>query len=140
MTRNTPGGMPNIFPFMCYQDAPAAIDWLANAFGFEKLMVVPAPDGSISHAELVFGPGVIMLGSMKDDALEMKSPRKLHGVNQGIYIYVEEIDAHYDRAKSAGAEIVRELADTDYGSREYTARDLEGHLWSFGTYLPDTKS
>ncbi len=140
MSQHTPKGNPNIFPYMCYQDAPAAIEWLTRAFGFEKQMVVPAPDGSISHAEMVFGPGVIMLGSMKDDAQEMKSPRKLHGVNQAIYVYVEEIDAHYDRAKAAGAEIVRELADTDYGSREYSARDLEGHIWSFGTYLPVTKS
>jgi uncharacterized glyoxalase superfamily protein PhnB len=78
-----------------------------------------------------------MLGSARDDDLGMKSPRELPGVNQGVYVYVKDVDAHFARAKAAGAEIVRTLADTDHGSREYCARDLEGHLWSFGTYLPD---
>lgn len=138
MSQNTREGKPNIFPFMCYQDAPAAIDWLGTTFGFEKLMVVPGPDGTISHAEMMAGPGIIMLGSMKNDELGMRSPRDLHGVTQGIYVYVEDIDAHYDRTTSAGADIVRELNDTDYGSREYMARDPEGHLWGFGNYLPNT--
>ncbi len=123
---------------MRYQNAPAAIEWLANAFGFEKQMVVPGPNGAIAHAQMRFGNGVIMLGTVKDDGLGMKSPRDLRGVNQGVYFYLEGVDAHYERAKAAGAQIVRELKDTDYGSREYTARDLEGHLWSFGTYRPDT--
>jgi uncharacterized glyoxalase superfamily protein PhnB len=78
-----------------------------------------------------------MLGSMKDDNFGMKSPRDLGGVNQGLYVRVADTDALYTRAKAAGAEIVRELADTDYGSRDFMCRDLEGHLWSFGTYLPE---
>lgn len=140
MSQNTREGKPNIFPFMCYQDAPAAVEWLGKAFGFETLEVVPGPDDTIIHAEMMFGSGIIMLGSMKNDGFGMKSPKDLSGVNQGIYVYVEEVEAHYNRAKSAGAEIVRELNDTNYGSREYMARDLEGHLWSFGTYLPVAKS
>lgn len=135
MARHSPGNS-NIFPFLRYQDARAALAWLASAFGFEEQLVVPGPNGTIAHAQMRLGPGVIMLGSMRDDDLGMKSPRQLSGVNQGIYVFVEDVDAHFARAKAASAEIVRTLADTDHGSREYCARDLEGHLWSFGTYLP----
>ncbi len=133
MSQEKQEGKPNIFPFLRYQDAPAAVEWLARVFGFEKQMVVPGPGGTIRHAQMRFGPGVIMLGSVRDDA---RSPRDLPAVNQGIYVYVEDMTSHYARAKASGAEIVRDLEDTDYGSREYSARDLEGHLWSFGTYRP----
>ena len=122
---------PNIFPALRYKNGNAAVDWLGKAFGFEKQMVVPGPDGGVAHAQLTFGPGVIMLGSGKH---EPGNP--WDEVALGIYVYVEDVDAHYRRAKAAGAEIVRDLQDTDYGSREYSARDLDGHLWSFGTYHP----
>ena len=125
-----------LFPFLRYQDAPAAIDWLVKAFGFEDQMVVPGDNGTIAHAQLSFGTGVVMLATVRDDELQMKSPHDLGGVNQGIYVYLEEVDAHCERARAAGAEIIRGPENTDYGSREYTARDLEGHLWSFGTYRP----
>jgi uncharacterized glyoxalase superfamily protein PhnB len=128
-----------LFPFLRYRDAPAAIDWLVQAFGFEEQMVVPAENGTVAHAQLSFGPGVIMLGTARDDELRMNSPRDLGGVNQGIYIYLEDVDAHCERARAAGAEIIRGPEDTDYGSREYTARDPEGHLWSFGTYRPSAE-
>jgi uncharacterized glyoxalase superfamily protein PhnB len=127
-----------LFPALRYQDAPSAIDWLVTAFGFAKQMVVPGPDGTIAHAQLKFGQDVLMLGSSRDDALKLKSPRELGGITQSIYAYVPNVDAHYERAKAAGAEIVVELRDTEYGSREFSARDPEGHLWSFGTYLPET--
>jgi uncharacterized glyoxalase superfamily protein PhnB len=126
-----------LIPTMRYQDAPAAIDWLVKAFGFEKQLVIPNPDGTIAHAQLKFGPDFIMVGSSRDDVLSMKSPRELGGVTQSIYFYIPGVDVHYDRAKAAGAEIVIELKDMDYGSREYSARDPEGHLWHFGTYLPE---
>jgi uncharacterized glyoxalase superfamily protein PhnB len=124
---------PNIFPALRYEDGPAAVEWLGKAFGFEKQMVVPGPDGTIAHAQLAFGPGVVMLGSAVE---EPGKPNPWARVKQGIYVYVADVDAHYRRAKAAGAEIVRELQDTDYGAREYSARDPEGHLWSFGTYRP----
>ncbi len=136
MTQSTPEGTPNIFPFLRYKDAPAAIEWLISAFGFEKHSVTPEADGGIAHAELRFGPGMIMLGTAKDDILGMKTARDLGAVNQGIYVHVADVDAHHDRAKNGGAEIVFGLTDMEYGSREYSARDLEGNLWSFGTYLP----
>ena len=127
---------PNIFPGLRYKDAPAAIDWLVRAFGFEQQMVVPGPDDTIAHAQLTLGPGVIMLGSARDDELRLASPKDLGATTAAVYVYVSDVDAHYAQAKAAGAEVVRELADTDYGSREYSVRDPEGHLWSFGTYLP----
>ncbi len=125
-----------IFPFLRYEDAPAAFEWLARAFGFEKQMLVPGPDGTIAHAQLRYGGSLIMIGSVRDDVMHLKSPAEVGGATQGIYVHVDDVDAHHDRAKAAGAEIIMELEDTEYGSREYMARDLEGHLWSFGTYAP----
>ena len=128
---------PAIVPCLSYRDAPAAIAWLKEAFGFTENMIVPGPDGTIAHAQLAFGSGLIMVGSERDDELAMRIPCDLGGITQSIYIVVDDADAHYARAVEAGAEIVRELQDTDYGSRDYSARDPEGHLWNFGTYRPD---
>jgi uncharacterized glyoxalase superfamily protein PhnB len=131
MSQNT----PVIYPALSYQDARAAIDFLTRAFGFEELMVVPGENGSIVHAELNLGPAVVMLGSNKP-VMGFVSPRDLPAVNSTLYVAIDDPDAHYQRAKSAGAEITRELNDTDYGSREYGAKDPEGHHWFFGTYRP----
>jgi len=125
-----------IFPFLRYSDAAAAIAWLVEAFGCERHAVHEAPDGTIAHAELRLGGDIFMLGTAADDFLGMKTPRQLGAVNQGLYVVVEDPDAHYARAKAAGAEIIMEPRDMEYGSREYGARDLEGNLWSFGTYRP----
>ena len=138
MVQDTQAVTQALFPFLRYRDAPAAIDWLEKAFGFVERLVIPNENGTVAHAELSLGPGVIMLATARDDDLRMKSPRDLGAVTQGIYVYLEDPDAHCKRARASGAEIIREPDDTDYGSREYTARDLEGHLWSFGTYRPST--
>ena len=130
---------PAIVPCLSYRDAPAAIAWLKEAFGFTENMVVPGPDDTIAHAQLALGNGMIMVGSERDDELQMRIPCDLGGVTQSIYVVVEDADAHYARAVAAGAEIVRELEDTPYGSRDYSARDPEGHLWNFGTYQPSTE-
>jgi uncharacterized glyoxalase superfamily protein PhnB len=127
---------PNMFPAFKYQDAPAAIDWLERAFGFTKQGVHAGEDGAIVHAELKLGTGVIMLGSTAPP----DAANPWADATQGLYVYVADVDAHYERAKAAGAVIVRELADTPYGSREYSAQDSGGNLWSFGTYYPDGKS
>ncbi len=124
-----------IYPALSYQDAPAAIEWLEKAFGFQKLMEVPGENGTIVHAEMALGPAVVMLATSKPE-MGWVSPRDLPAVNQTLYIAVDDVNAHYQRAKDAGAKIVRELNDTDYGSKEYGAIDLEGHHWSFGTYRP----
>jgi uncharacterized glyoxalase superfamily protein PhnB len=133
---------PDVIPFLRYEDAPAAIDWLERAFGFKRHTVVEGDDDGIDHAELRFGSGMIMLGSTREasqwesNAIQ-KIPRQLGGaVTGGIYVVVDDPDAHHERAKAAGAEIVSELTDQEYGSRDYSARDPEGYLWHFGTYRP----
>jgi uncharacterized glyoxalase superfamily protein PhnB len=122
--------LQHIFPGLRYKDAPAAIEWLGKAFGFEKRQVHEGPNGTIAHAELQLGPGIIMLSSDKDDVFGSRA-------GQGwVYVVVDDPDGHYERAKPAGAEIVMELTDQEYGSREYAAADPEGNVWSFGTYDP----
>jgi uncharacterized glyoxalase superfamily protein PhnB len=125
-----------MFPFAQYEDAAAAIDWLGEAFGFERHEVHEGETGTIVHAELSYGPSVFMIGSAAENGFGLSTARGLGAVTGGVYVCVEDVDAHYARARAAGAEIVRELADTTYGSREYLARDPEGNLWSFGTYRP----
>ncbi len=131
---------PDVIPAISYVDAPAAIEWLERAFGFERHMVHEGEDGTIAHAELRAGAGMVMLGSEREgaahDRFPVGSPRKVGGLTAGFYVIVGDPDAHHERARGAGAEIVMELTDQDYGSREYTARDPEGHLWTFGTYRP----
>ena len=125
----------NIIPSMRYVDAPVAIEWLCNVFGFRKHLVVPGENGTIAHAQLVLGNGMIMLGSDSSDEYgKVVSPLGKDGVNtQSCYIFIKEIDAH---AVAAGAEIIMEIADQDYGGRLYSAKDPEGHLWNFGSYDP----
>jgi uncharacterized glyoxalase superfamily protein PhnB len=125
-----------IFPALRYRDAPAAIEWLGRAFGFEARMVVDGAPGTVAHAELACGRAMIMLGSARaPDADEYSAAAPPPG-GTALYMVVEDPDAHHERARAAGAEIVRALNDTDYGSREYAARDPEGNVWSFGTYQP----
>lgn len=123
-----------ITPALFYKDGAAAIEWLSRAFGFEKRFAFANEQGVVEHAEMSFGPGVIMLGTAGASS-DWRSPRDLPGVSQTLSVYVADPDAHYARAKAAGAEIVQELEDKDYGARDYTARDLEGHYWTFGTYV-----
>lgn len=135
---------PNIYPALRYGDARAAIRWLCEAFAFQERMVHPGEDREVAHAELSLGPGIVMLGSRREDAstADDVASRSADGeidfarLPFSIYIAIEDVDAHCERARAAGAEIVRELQDTDYGSREYSVRDLEGNVWSFGTYHP----
>jgi uncharacterized glyoxalase superfamily protein PhnB len=124
---------PNIFPVLKYRDAHAALKWLHEAFGFEQVFATPGGDGSIVHAEMRLGPGMIMLGSSKG---ELAVEPDWRSAPASLYVAVSNVDAHCARARAAGAEITRELEDLDYGSREYSARDLEGHHWHFGTYRP----
>lgn len=131
-----PANTPNIIPGLRYRDARTAIDWLETALGFKATFVVPGEDGTVAHAQLRLGVGMIMLGSVRDDGWPVCSPQDAGAATQGVYIRVADIDAQYDRAKAAGAEIIQELQDTDYGSREFALRDPEGHPWGIGTYDP----
>jgi uncharacterized glyoxalase superfamily protein PhnB len=119
-----------IFPVLRYRDARAAIDWLVRAFGFQKQVEYERPNGKIGHAEVVYGAGALSISSVvPPDPKDAWS-----SVAQGIYVRVDDPDAHHNRAQTAGAEIVAPLEDTHFGSRDYTARDLDGYLWGFGTY------
>ena len=124
-----------IYPTLTYDDATSAIEWLCRVFGFTERLVIPGPDGTIRHSELSLGPGVIMVNSARPDSGRL-SPRSLPGVNQGICVQIEDLDTHYAQAKAAGAVILDELKDTEYGSRGYAVEDPEGHQWYFGTYRP----
>jgi uncharacterized glyoxalase superfamily protein PhnB len=128
-----------VIPCLRYRDAQAAIEWLCQAFGFEKHLVVPNQDGTIAHAQLSFGNGMIMLGSVVDSDFGrlMRQPDEIGGAEtQTAYVIVSDADAVYARAKSAGARIVLDIKDEDYGGRGFTCRDLEDHIWNFGTYDP----
>jgi uncharacterized glyoxalase superfamily protein PhnB len=126
-------------PALRYRDASAAIDWLCQVFGFARHAVYPGENGTIGHAELTLGGGMIMLGSAKDDEYGrgFKAPNELGGIEtRGVYIVVADADACHARAVAAGGVIVRPLQDTPYGSREFGVKDPEGHSWSAGTYNP----
>ncbi len=126
----------NIFPALRYPDADTALAWLAEAFGIEQREVYRDADGRIRHAELKLGEGLIMFGAYDEDGFVGGSPPDPRAATISLYIAVDDPDAVHARATRAGAEVVRELTDTDYGSREFSVRDLEGNLWSFGTYNP----
>jgi uncharacterized glyoxalase superfamily protein PhnB len=126
----------NIFPALRYRDANAAIEWLQRAFGFVEKAAYRGADGTVNHAELALGAGVVMLGQARPDGWLGGRAPDARASTVSIYVVVDDPDAHHEHAQTAGAEIVRELTDEDYGSREYSARDLEGNLWSFGTYDP----
>jgi uncharacterized glyoxalase superfamily protein PhnB len=129
----------HIIPTLKYDDASAAIDWLCEAFGFEKHLVVSGVSGMIEHAQLTFHGNMIMLGSVRDTQFDklQKTPRSAGGIGtQSPYIIIDDVDAHYNKAASFGAEIVMEPEDQDYGGRSYSCRDPEGHLWNFGSYNP----
>jgi uncharacterized glyoxalase superfamily protein PhnB len=128
-----------IIPTLKYDDASAAIEWLCQAFGFEKHLVVPGDGGRIEHAQLTFRGNMIMLGSVRDTHFDklQKTPRAAGGIGtQSPYIIIDDVDAHYQNAVSSGAEIVMEPEDQDYGGRSYSCRDPEGHIWNFGSYNP----
>src|ERR1700722_2336306 len=135
---NTATSVQTFYPAMRYADASAAIDWLVETFGFEVVANYKDDEGTVVHAELRFHDGMVMLGSARDDSYPIKPPGQRNGLTSSIYVAVpaNEIEAHYARTKAAGATLHAEIHDTDYGSRDYSVYDIEGYLWSFGTYRP----
>ena len=140
MNSNAKTTLSTVIPALRYEDAPTAVEWLCEAFGFEKHLVVPGREGEILHAQLTFGNGMIMLGSASNEGefgKHVKPPRTTGGVGtQSPYVIVADADAHYRRAVAAGARIVIDIKDEDYGGRGYSCLDPEGHMWNFGTYDP----
>ena len=126
-----------VIPFLRYRNPTAAVDWLVETFGFARHDITEV-DGEVVHAELRWGNATIQLGGGgPHDALGMSSPLDLTGTSQGVYVCVGDdaaVDEHHARATAGGAKILYDLHDTSYGSRDYGVTDLEGHVWSFGSY------
>jgi uncharacterized glyoxalase superfamily protein PhnB len=125
---------------LCYRDPKQALQWLEDAFGFEPFMVILDREGNLMHSEMRYGDGVVMVGNEWSD--DHKSPLSIGGKNtQSVHINLADgIDAHCERARQAGAQILEEPADQFYGDRTYRARDPEGHIWTFGqTVKPMTR-
>jgi uncharacterized glyoxalase superfamily protein PhnB len=125
----------DVLPTLRYRDAPAALKFLEDGFGFKPTLVVPGDDNTIAHAELTFGTGMIMLGSHVPGDCGDHMAVPVGGAS--IYVVIADgVDEHLARAVAAGATVVSEPKDEDHGGRSYAARDPEGNLWSFGTYRP----
>jgi uncharacterized glyoxalase superfamily protein PhnB len=128
-----------IIPCLRYRDAPAAIEWLCKAFGFAAQAVYADDDGGVAHAQLTFGNGMIMLGSARDNDFgrHIVQPEQTGGrETQCPCVIVADCKAHYTQAVAAGADIIDDYAEKDYGGAGYSCRDPEGHLWWFGSYDP----
>jgi PhnB protein len=136
MAENPPRGMPRVTPYLLYEDAAGALDWLARAFGFRERLRFAGPDGVVSHAEMELDGGLIMLGH---PGPEYRNPKRLGDVTQFVHVYVDAVDEHFERARRAGATILAELADQPYGDRRYDAEDPEGHRWSFAQHVRDVR-
>lgn len=131
--------MPStVIPALVYDEAAKAIEWLERAFGFEPHLVVEGEEGSIEHAQLRLGTGMVMLGSTRHTEYQqlVTTVRDAGKATAGLYVVVDDVDGHAERARQAGAVIVLEPKDEDYGGRSYTCRDLEGNAWTFGDYNP----
>ncbi len=134
MPANPPENMPRVTPYLYYEDVEAALDFLARAFALRERMRMPGPDGKVTHAEVEIADGVIMMGC---PGPEYRSPKKLGQTTQNVYVYVDDVDKHFARAREAGAEITAEPEDQFYGDRRYGAKDPEGHEWFFATHVRD---
>ncbi len=130
--------MQRVVPYLAYADAPAAIEFLCRAFGFEEHSRFAMPDGRIGHAELTLGGSMLMLASVYEE-MGFASPRDLQALPGQVYCQVDDADAHHAHAREAGATIAAEPAD-QYGSRSYRAVDLEGHRWIFSAPLEQAES
>ena len=123
---------PTMYPYLSYRDAAAAVRFLEEAFGFTTTVRWDDPDGGVQHAEVAFGDGAVMMGTADHAA----APLEGSSVGQGIYVYVEDVDAHFERARAGGARVVYPPEDTEWGTRCYRVLDPEGYEWSFGNYRP----
>ena len=124
--------MQSIVPYLLYKDCAAALDWLARAFGFEEVLRYSGAEGYVNHAEMKLGEARIFMG---DPGEHYRNPKELGQDTVGLYVYVDDVDAHFDRAKAAGAEIIRAPEDQEYGDRRYDVVDPEGHRWYFASHI-----
>ena len=136
MATNPPENMPRVTPLLTYQDIPNALEFLDKAFGLKERMRLKGPDGGIVHAEVEIADGVIMLG-IAGDRPDSKVPTTLGGVSHTTYVYVDDVDQHFEQARAAGATILTEPETMFWGDRTYLCDDPEGHRWMFVTHVQD---
>lgn len=132
---SVPTGCQRIIPYLNYRDAEAAIAFLTEAFGFEERYRLPMPDGRLGHAELSLGGDAIIMLASTFEEMGMLPPSELPAVHCVVACYVDDVDAHYARAKAAGATVFAEPEDQFYGDRTYRATDPEGHRWTFHQHV-----
>ena len=126
---------PPVTAYLLYEDVAGALDWLTRVFGFRERLRHETEDGTVDHAEMLIGDdGLVMLG---DPGAGYRNPKHLGAATVYVHVYVDDVDAHHDRARAAGARIVRPLADEAYGDRRYDVEDPEGHRWSFAQRTRD---
>ena len=136
MAQSPPEGYQHVIPYLAYDDAPSALEFICRAFGFSERMRMPGPEGILMHAELAYGGSVLMLSSAMPE-MGVASPSGQSAVNGNVTVYVQDVDAHCAQARAAGAAIVEEPADMFWGDRMYRAADPEGHHWSFMQHVRD---
>jgi uncharacterized glyoxalase superfamily protein PhnB len=138
MVKNPPADMPRITPHLFYDDVAAAMDWLVDTFGFVVRLRMTDDSGGVVHGEVeVGGDSLVMLGLASENE-DWECPRTLNGkVSQRLYIFVDDVDAHYARSTNAGVRILRKLEDQFWGDRVYECIDPEGHRWKFAQHLRD---
>ena len=134
MPQNPPEGYTRVTPYLYYKDAGAALDFITGVFGFKEAVRMSGEDGVVNHAEVELDGSHLMLGAPSEG---YRSPRELGGTTQSVYVYVDDVDAHLEHARSNGAEVVRDVEDQFYGDRSYGAKDPEGHEWFFATHVRD---
>ena len=134
MPANPPQDTPRVTPYLLYENVAEALTWLARAFGLREGLRMQGPDGRIVHAEMRLADGLVMMGCPGAD---YRNPKRLGGVTQTIHVYVDDVDAHHERARAAGAKILAPPADQFYGDRRYAAEDPEGHHWYFAQHVRD---
>jgi PhnB protein len=137
MPLNPPENTPRITPYLLYEDVAGAIGWLTKAFDFRESMRIPGPHGKIAHAEMRLADGLIMMGC---PGPEYRNPKRLGQATQNLYVYVDDVEAHFERARKAGAQILQEPTDQFYGDRRYGAVDPEGHCWYFAQHVRDVSA
>ena len=131
-----------LMPALRYRDCNKALRFLTEVFGFTEGNAFRDDKGNVQHAELWFGNGGVMIGPVADTPFSkvMRQPDEAGGVTASFFCVVNDPDAHFARSQAAGYEIILPLRDEPYGSREYSVRDPEGHIWTFGTYEPQPKA
>lgn len=137
MPQNPPEGYTRVTPYLYYKDAEAALDFITRAFGFTEKLKMTGDDGKIAHAEVELDGSVVMFGTPGPD---YKSPKDLGAQTHGTYVYVDDVDSHYEHAREAGATITSETKDQFYGDRSYACEDPEGHQWWFATHVREVSS